>query len=311
MRVIDLSARGATARFDAPAKARVVGVGLALILSACAHAAPVKPVANPQDAELVRLRAELAARDQEVSQLEGRLALAEAGQRQLRLELERAYDAQPAASTHDGAREGQRESVRIGRAPQQEPLRQIAEPQEQRPMLRLYNDHAPARWYARSDAPELTSTWAAPVANERLTVAPLPEVPRRAPIAAPQPRADDLYMRGLDLLRRREFAEAQRELSAFVAGRPEDPRVGKAHFFRAELMYAERDYEHALAAYQQSLGRDPAGDKAPDAMLRSALCQLALGKREQARATLQALRTKFPDSDAAHKSVQVMQENSG
>ncbi|MET0286345.1 MAG: tetratricopeptide repeat protein [Polyangiales bacterium] len=288
------------------------GVGLALILSACAHAAPVKPVANPQDAELVRLRAELNARDQEISQLEGRLALAEAGQRQLRAELERAYDAQPEAPV---AREGQRDSVRIGRAPQPEPMRQIAEPQEQRPMLRLHNDRAPARSYARSDAPELTSTWTPPVANERLTVAPLPDVPKRAVTPPPpppqQPRADDLYLRGLDLLRRREFAEAQRELDAFVTSRPQDPRVGKAHFFRAELMYAERDYEHALTAYQQSLGRDPSGDKAPEAMLRSAHCQLALGKRDQARATLEALRSKFPDSEAAHKSVHVMQENSG
>jgi tol-pal system protein YbgF len=293
-----------------PDRAYVGGVGLALILGACAHVAPA-PVTHAPDAELARLRGELAQREQLITQLEGRLALAEAGQRQLRDELERAYEARNEAPAQ---REGQRESVRIGRArPGPEPAHEIAEPEPARPMLRLHSDRP--RAYAHADS-ELTSTWTPPATSERLRVVPLPDVPAKpaqttaaAPTAAPQ--SDDLYLRALDLLRRHEFAEAQRELDAFVAARPSDPRVGKAHFFRAELYYAERDYARALVAYQQSLARDASGDKAPDAMLRSALCQLALGARDQARATLQALRAKFPDSEAAHKSAQVMQENSG
>ncbi|HEX5659856.1 MAG TPA: tetratricopeptide repeat protein [Polyangiales bacterium] len=281
------------------------GVCLALLLCACAHApAPVTHVA--EDPERARLRMELTQRDQVIVQLEGRLALAEAGQRQLRAELQRAYEAQNQAPT---PREGQRDSVRIGRQPAPEPPTHVAE--EKRPSLVLHNDRQPTRSYTRSE-PELASTWTPPVVNERLSVVPLPEVPRRSAAPAPaQVSSDDLYLRALDLLRRKEFAEAQRELDAFVATRPRDPRVGKAHFFRAELMYAERDYKRALAAYEDSLASDPSGDKAPDAMLRSALCQLGLGARDRARATLQALRAKFPDSEAAHKSVQVMQENSG
>ncbi len=300
-------------------KQACVGIGLALIMGACAHSAPMASAPQPQGSELARLRAQLSERDQQIAQLEGRLALAEAGQRQLRDELQRVYNPEL-------PREGQRESVRIGRAPAPEPPPAPVVKEEKRPMLVLHNDR-PARTYAppREDA-ALASTWTPPVATERLSVVPLPDAPARrapaldpevvaavAPKAAPvqQAPADDLYLRGLDLLKRHEFAEAQRELDAFVASRPSDPRAGKAHFFRAELRYAERDYPAALAAYQQSIARDPNGDKAPDAMLRSALCQLALGARAEARATLQALRNKFPNSDAAHKSVQVMQEDSG
>jgi tol-pal system protein YbgF len=180
--------------------------------------------------------------------------------------------------------------------------------------LVLHNDRAP-RSYAHDS--ELASTWQPPATNERLSVVPLPDAPAAkkpaaaaAPAPSPEP-VEDLYLRGLDLLRRHEFAEAQREFDAFVSARPRDPRVGKAHFFRAELAYAERDYKRALAAYEQSLSADPLGDKAPDAMLRSALCQLSLGAREKARAILNSLRAKFPDSEAARKSAQVMQEDSG
>lgn len=314
---------------NAPNRAYAVGVGMALMLSACAHAAP-RPLAPSVAPELARLRAELAQRDQLITQLEGRLALAEAGQRQLRDELERAYGARPEASL---PRDGQRESVRIGRpqAPEPEPEPAQRGPEEKRPLLVLHSDRASrtseserAPRYARSSDSELTSSWTPPPSGERLSVVPLPALPRRAAsartdVATPQPAqapqeptaSDDLFLRGLDLLRRHEFAEAQRELSAFVTSRPSDPRVGKAHFFRAEVLYAERDYARALQAYQQSLARDPSGDKAADAMLRSALCQLALGAREAARGTLNALRAKFPDSEAAHKSVQLMQEDSG
>src|SRR5262245_6483146 len=101
-----------TARFDTPSRfarapsdrSRRLGVCLALILGACAHAPPA-PVMHTEDAELARLRTELVQRDQLITHLEGRLALAEAGQRQLRAELERAYHREPEAP-----REGQRES---------------------------------------------------------------------------------------------------------------------------------------------------------------------------------------------------------
>jgi tol-pal system protein YbgF len=270
-----------------------------VLLTGCAHAA-LPASTNTQDAELARLRAELAQRDQTIVQLEGRLSLAEAGQRQLRAELQR--NEEPPAP----------QSVRIGGRVQpvelahEQPV--AREPEGPRPMLRLSGERG-----AQREQPEFASTWTPPATRERLSVVPLPDAPRRAPapVAAPTPLAqDDLYARGLDLLRRREFAEASRELAAFVAAHPRDPRVGRAHFFRAELMFADRDYKRALAAFEQSLRSDPMGDKAPDAMLRCALCQLQLGARDKARALLGELRTKFPDSDAARRSEQVM-EGSG
>jgi tol-pal system protein YbgF len=274
-----------------------------VLLTGCAHAALPAP-ANTQDAELARLRAELAQRDQTIVQLEGRLSLAEAGQRQLRAELQRSEELPAPQSVRIGGR------VQPAEPAHEEPV--VREPEGPRPMLRLSGERGAQRVGPR-EQPEFASTWTPPATSERLSVVPLPDAPRRAPasVAAPAPLAqDDLYARGLDLLRRREFAEASRELAAFVAAHPRDPRVGRAHFFRAELMFAERDYKRALATFEQSLRSDPMGDKAPDAMLRCALCQLQLGARDKARALLGELRTKFPDSDAARRSEQVM-EGSG
>jgi tol-pal system protein YbgF len=124
------------------------------------------------------------------------------------------------------------------------------------------------------------------------------------PAPATKSGVDDLYAHALDLLRRRELPEALRELDAFVRDAPNDPRIGRAQFWRGELLFAERQFARALLAYEQVLLRDGGSDKAADALLRIARCHRRLGASERARAALLRLRTQFPESAAARQAQQ-------
>ncbi|MDB4991374.1 MAG: tol-pal system protein YbgF [Myxococcaceae bacterium] len=310
---------------------------LTLVLaSACAHGG--QPAIEPSasvTAEHLRLQAQLAERDETIQQLEGRMALLEASERQLRERLETSTSLRL-----DDQKEAEaRDAVRIGRVPEKpaapEPAREprprlvLTSESTARPMLRL---HAEGR---ESDRRELTSSsWTPPTATERLTVmqvpqlpsssarppsrsvessAPMPSEDNRAPMPAPRALpsgpADELYLHALDLVRRREFPEALRELDAFLQGFPDDARNARAQFWRGEILYAQRDFTRALAAFEQSLGRDPRGDKAPDTLLRIARCHAQLGAHERAHTALHKLQTNFPDSEAARVARQVKQED--
>lgn len=319
---------------------RAGGVALLLLsLPACAHGNTAASVAAATQAasaaEVDALRAQLAARDQTVQQLEGRLAMLEASQRQLRGELEAERSLTPLQEA--AAREPSgRDTVRIGvqareSAREARPAAALpttisapaATSNEARPVLRLSGDRRDA------DRRELTSSWVAPTTTERLTVSPVPALsgsstsgratPRPSPTgsahegpasapSAPPPTSkagvDDLYVHALDLLRRRELPEALRELDAFVRDAPNDPRIARAQFWRGELLFAERQFARALVAYEQVVLRDGNPDKAADALLRIARCHQRLGASERARAALLRLRTQFPESAAARQAEQ-------
>jgi tol-pal system protein YbgF len=162
--------------------ARAGGVALALLLlPACAHggasaASLAATQAAASAAEVDALKAQLAAREQTVSQLEGRLAMLEAAQRQLRAELEAERTLPPLQEA--AARElGARETVRIGARAREG--RAVAPPvpttvsppapaSEARPVLRLSGDRR------ESEHRELTSSWATPTTSDRLLVSPVP-----------------------------------------------------------------------------------------------------------------------------------------
>lgn len=245
------------------------------VLLGCAHTkAPT--VATRAEIELSELRAQLVERDRVIRELEGRLALATAPR-----------PIEPVAA---------RETVRI--APSQaepddrasveaELAQRSAKAAEPRPLLRLHEKAEPGP--VRSLEP-------VPISSERLRVVALPSAEPSLDAAA-----DDLYLRAIDLVRRREFAAALRELDAFLHSFADDPRSLRALYWRGEVLFAQREYARALESYEGALSRAPDGDRAPDTLLRIARCLVKLGATERARATLAQLTAQFPDSDAARK----------
>ncbi len=245
-------------------------------------------------ADIEELRTTLAARDRTVNELENRLALIEAEQRQLRYALAEA-GAGPV---------GIRETVRIGadapRGSAEPPPSFEAEPErrrpESRPILRLTGERR------RENEPLMPI----PVVSERLPIAPLPDaLPMMSESAVPaRLDAPGHYRAAIDLVRQREFAAALASLTDFLVRYPSDARAPKVLFWRGEVLFAQHEYERALEAFESALSREPKGDKAADALLKVGLCHKRLGAPDRARVALERLKSQFPQSDAARLAAQ-------
>ncbi len=292
-------------------KAAWLAVSLCALSPACAGqgaqvTASGQAAAQGAQAELESLRAQLAERDRRLNQLEGRLSLLEASQRELRYALA------------ESAREPLRNTVTLGeRAPVPEagprkaskvsPAESARE--ESRPVLRLYEERSSkvrvdnvGGGEGASDARggrARSPLMPVPEVTERLPVAPVPSL---TSVSSSAPAASDpteQYKRALDLVRQRAFPQALRVLDDFVLQFGRDPRVAKAMFWRGEVLFAQRDYAAALRAYEASLSKEPRGEKAPDSLLKIGLCHRHLGASQRAREAMRELRTQFPESAAA------------
>jgi tol-pal system protein YbgF len=259
----------------------------------CAHASTRTKGTTPpasRSAEVDALRSQLAERDKRIDQLEGRLSLIEAEQRQHRLALESLQQPPPGiretvrisspSASDDGLEERPRATVR----------------RDSRPVLRLYEE--PRANLSEGDA-ELMPV---PDVQERLPRF-VPSLPGAQPAAAPL-GAEQHYRQAIDLVRQRNFDAALISLNDFLVRHADDPRAPRVLFWRGEVLFAQRDYARALGAFETSLAQDPGGEKAPDAWLRVARCHLRLGAKERARAAIERLKAQFPNSDAARLAAQ-------
>jgi tol-pal system protein YbgF len=224
-----------------------------------------------------------------IVELEARIALLEADAR----------------GTRDTVSAQQRpsETIRIGsvRAPvdatnvatvEPEPEQLTATTQNNRrlPSLRLHG-RTESKSLAREPLPDV------PVVNETLPVVPLPEQRAKEEVARVDPVAD--YREALRALRERHFDAALTGFAAFLSANPGHALVPNALYWRGEARYAKREYEPALSEFEALLKRFPDNDKAPDALLKVALCHRHLGAEDKAQAAFRRLRATYPNSQAA------------
>jgi tol-pal system protein YbgF len=170
-----------------------------------------------------------------------------------------------------------------------------------RPHLRLYGSKSAGEYEKPSTDRDVLPV--VPAVDETLPVVPLPEQ-RAAQLrgSAPSGGAEAgiiAYRGALKLLRERHFDEAVAAFADFMAQHPRNGLVGNALYWRGEAHYAKREYAPALADFEALLERDPRGEKAADALLKSALCFRKLGSEDKAREALRRLRSDFPNSQAA------------
>ncbi len=92
---------------------------------------------------------------------------------------------------------------------------------------------------------------------------------------------------------------AAQSLSAFLQRYPESAYLSQAYFWLGSSHFALQDCTNAIPAYQTVATRFPASQKAPDALLNIASCQLDLKDKAAARETLGTLVKKYPSSPAA------------
>jgi tol-pal system protein YbgF len=89
---------------------------------------------------------------------------------------------------------------------------------------------------------------------------------------------------------------------------PESELADNAQYWIGECYYAQKDYRQALAEFRKTVENYPGGDKVPAALLKEGLCEAALGDAKAARATLEDLQRRFPQTEEARLAGQKIQE---
>ncbi len=108
-----------------------------------------------------------------------------------------------------------------------------------------------------------------------------------------------LYRRGKAALRAGKQDRAVRSLRAFLEHYPRHYLADNVQFYLAESFYRRDRHADALVEYNRLVVRYWRGNKLPDALLKIALCELALGRHETGVASLRRLVSRFPQTRPA------------
>jgi tol-pal system protein YbgF len=259
---------------------------------ACAGAAPSAKGEQQPSADVHALLERQAEQVRRINELEARIALLEGEARHVR-------ETTAATPLRSG------ETIRIAPPPA------ASEPQAAPALTEIANSvEAPSaargipsyRLYGQKPSSSREPLAALPEVTETLPVAPLPELrAKRLPPAAAHESADPTvdYRAALRLLHDRHFDEAVSVLTTFLAENPAHALASSARYWLGEARYAKRDYVQALAEFEALLERFPDSDKAPDALLKVAMCFRHLGAEDKAQTYFRRLRATYPNSQAA------------
>lgn len=279
----------------------------------------------PTEDVTVRLQVseqESAGRARRIRELESRLAMRDAEVRDLREEV----DQQASEAAEELA--ASRPSLRV-RAVEPEPeVALTPEPahtdDEPRVVLRLYGPpelppvattvdlgtgtSGAMRTPLYLPAPPPAGLGRLPVFATSGAMEPVPPIPEQpvyvapTPAPTPAPRVDGSvaeYQAALQLVSARRFEDAFAALSAFLRAHPDHPYADNAMYWRAETLYARRDFRGAELELSEMVRRFPQGNKVPDALLRLGFCRQRQGDPEGARQYFRRVVAGFPGSVAA------------
>jgi tol-pal system protein YbgF len=126
---------------------------------------------------------------------------------------------------------------------------------------------------------------------------PLPDTPPDYGLT-PQ----EQYDRAFDILRKADYAEAEKAFKAFIDKNPKDKLTDNAKYWYGETLYVQNKYDTAAVAFVDAYQQNPKGTKAPDSLLKLALSLSSLNKTPDACATLNELKTKYPNASASVRS---------
>lgn len=151
-----------------------------------------------------------------------------------------------------------------------------------------------------STVPSLT-TVAAPEATTKAETpdAAPEEVKRETEPRQPAAGEQEAYIKAVEPLKQRRFAEAAVTLADFIARYPKSENADKAHFWLAETHYVNRNIAAALSEFQAVLKDYPKSSKVPGALLKIGYIQDDAKDPQAARATLGEIIRRFPQSGEA------------
>ena len=119
-----------------------------------------------------------------------------------------------------------------------------------------------------------------------------------------EPHERKVYDAAIAALRGGDYSKAQAGLQSFLAAYPSTGYRASALFWLGNTQYANQAFKDALVTFKQLIEAYPQHMRVPESKLALANCQLELKDRSGAKATLQALISEHPDSEAAQTAEQ-------
>jgi tol-pal system protein YbgF len=117
--------------------------------------------------------------------------------------------------------------------------------------------------------------------------------------SALDPAAKPAYEAAIALVSARQYDRALDALAAFLVKWPDHPYADNAMYWRGECYFAKGDYLRAAEQFEGVVTRFPAGNKAPDALLKLGISQQKLGNPLKAKEYFDRLAQAYPQSSAA------------
>ena len=146
---------------------------------------------------------------------------------------------------------------------------------------------------AQSPAPR-PSAPAAPVSAAPSTQPS--QTPQRAVVGA---QIAEEYRQAIILFGRGRHAEARRAFEAVFEADPSGDLADNALFWIGETYFATKDYTNAVRNYMRVVNDYSTQNKAPDALLKTAMVQVRTGDLALAKRTLQQVIDRYPYSSTA------------
>jgi len=100
------------------------------------------------------------------------------------------------------------------------------------------------------------------------------------------------------------FDQAIAGFGAFLKHYPNSDYAGNAQYWLGECYYSRQEYALAVAAFRKTAESYPQGGKTPDALLKMATALRQMNEVSQAEEALRLLRSRYPDTPAARKSLE-------
>jgi len=119
--------------------------------------------------------------------------------------------------------------------------------------------------------------------------------------ALPPGTPEEQYKYAYDLLRRADYAEAERAFKAFVEAHADHKLASNAFYWLAETYYVRGDYGQAATYFARGYQDYPDSVKAPDNLLKLAMSLARLDRKKDACVTFEELAARFPTASQAIK----------
>ncbi len=106
------------------------------------------------------------------------------------------------------------------------------------------------------------------------------------------PRTD--YDRAFGLIKKRQYAGAEAEFSAFLARYPKNALGGNAQYWLGETFFARKQFKKAADAFLRGYTRYRTSAKAPESLLKLGITLARLGQKDAACSAFDEMRVEFP-----------------